>query len=142
MKEKYFVYKGKKYNSGTTIIIWWTCTFARTVMRTNATFIEHDADNERYIVEIYGKNYTYSEDHFYRVLCAVVDNNKVNVSKTPKEHTFSDELSIDGLLIAWIWYIFIMAVGIIFYDRIAIWILASVIFFNYRKKKLKEAGYK
>lgn len=142
MKEKYFVYKGKKYNSGTTIIIWWTCTFARTVIRTNATFIEHDADNERYIVEIYGKNYTYSEDHFYRVLCTVVDNNKVNVSKAPKEHTFSDELSIDGLLIAWIWYIFIMAVGIIFYDRIAIWILASVIFFNYRKKKLKEAGYK
>lgn len=142
MKEKYFIYNGKKYYSGTNIIIWWTCTFTKSVMRANAAFIEHDLSNGQYVVEIYGKQYFYSEDHFYKVLCSVIDNSKVNVSKTPKPHTFTDELNIDGLLIAWIWYIFIMAVGVIFYDRIAIWIFASVVFFNYRNNKLKEAGYK
>ena len=62
--------------------------------------------------------------------------------QSQKSHTFSDELNIDGLLIAWIWYVFIMVVGSIFYDRIGIWIITSVIFFSYRNKKLKEAGYK
>lgn len=142
MKEKYFVYKGKKYNSGTIIIIRWGCTFSRTVMNAQATFIEHDLLNDQYVVEVYGKEHLYSEKQFYSVLCMVVANNKVDTAKEPKEYKIRNELSIDGLLIAWIWYIFIMVVGAIFYDRIGIWILASVIFFNYRNKKLKEAGYK
>lgn len=142
MKEKYFIYKDKRYPSGTIINIWWVCTFTKSVMRANATFIEHNVDTDQYIVEVYGKREAYEKKHFYNALCCVVENHPVNVPKSPKQHTFVNELGIDGLLIAWIWYIFIMVVGVIFYDRIGIWILASVIFFNYRKKKLKEAGYK
>jgi hypothetical protein len=63
-------------------------------------------------------------------------------SNTPKQRTLKDELNIDGLLIAWIWYIFIMVIGTIFKGNIAIWIFTSIIFFNYRNKKLREAGYK
>lgn len=142
MKEKYFIYKGKRYNSGTTIVIWWTCSYIKSVMRTSATFVEHDLSNDQYVVDIYGKKYFYSKDHFFSVLCTVVDKEETNAPKAAKSHTFTDELNIDGLLIAWIWYVFIMAIGVIFYDRIGIWILASVVFFNYRNKKLKEAGYK
>lgn len=142
MKENYFIYKGNKYNSGTMIIIRYACNISRTIINTQATFIEHDLKNQRYVVEIYGKQYFYSEEQFYSVLCTIVDNNKNKVYEELKECNFRDELSIDGLLIAWIWYIFIMLVGVIFYDRMGIWILASLIFFKYRNKKLKEAGYK
>lgn len=142
MKENYFIYKGKQYNSGTIIVIRWFCYISCSMINTRATFIEHDLSNDQYVVEVYGEQYFYSEERFYNILCSVVDNNIVNVPKVPKECKFSDELNIDGLLIAWTWYIFIMVVGIIFYDRIGIWILASAIFFNYRNKKLKEAGYK
>mgnify|MGYP003292042507 CR=1 FL=1 len=51
-------------------------------------------------------------------------------------------VNIDGLFIAWIWYIAIMLILFIFYDRLVGWIAVSIIFFNYRNKKLREAGFK
>jgi hypothetical protein len=68
--------------------------------------------------------------------------NKWGYAQENKKHTLTEELSVEGLFIAWIWYIFIMVVAIIFNARIGIWLLASIIFFNYRNKKLKEAGFK
>ena len=56
--------------------------------------------------------------------------------------TLGEEMNVPDLGLAWIWYIIIMAVSFIFTDRLFIWVIASVIFFNYRKKKLREAGYK
>lgn len=145
MRQNYFIYKGKRYDFGTVVVIKWCNNITRTVLNTRATFIDYNTENKEYTVEIYGNKYVYTEDEFFKVLCSIVDTDneiKMNVRKEVKHHTFTDELKIDGLLIAWIWYIFIMAVGVIFYDRIGIWILASVMFFNYRNKKLKEAGFK
>lgn len=145
MRQNYFVYNGKRYNSGTIVVIAWCNNITYTVSKTRATFICYNTESKEYTVEIYGNQYVYAEDRFFKVLHYVVDANAEtnrNIRKEPKSHTFADELNIDGLLIAWIWYVFIMAVGVIFYDRIGIWILASVIFFSYRNKKLKEAGYK
>ena len=145
MKQKYFIYDGKRYNSGTIVVIKWCNNITHTVINASATFIDYDTENKEYTVEIYGNKHVYTEDNFLKVFCYIVDDNVVsnrNTSHVSEQHTFTDELNIDGLFIAWIWYVFIMAVGVIFYDRIAIWILASIIFFNYRKKKLKEAGYK
>ena len=53
-----------------------------------------------------------------------------------------DELRIDALCIAWVWYIFIMVIGTIFYDRLMIWGFATFVFGLYRDEKLKEAGLK
>lgn len=145
MRQNYFVYNGKRYNSGTIIVIKWCNNITRTVLNTRATFIDYNTERKEYTVEVYGNKYVYTEDKFLKVLCNVVDaDDKINgnIQSEQKRYTFTDELNIDGLLIAWIWYIFIMVVGIIFHDRIGIWILTSVIFFNYRDKKLKEVGYK
>ena len=145
MRQNYFVYNGKRYNFGTIVVIKWCSNITHTVINARATFIDYNTESKEYTVEIYGNKYVYTEDKFFKVLCYVVDDDveiNKNIRREPKSHTFTDELNIDGLLIAWIWYIFIMAVGVIFYDRIGIWILTSVIFFNYRNKKLKEAGYK
>lgn len=143
--QNYFIYNGKKYRTGTIIVIKWCDPLTKRVFNTKATFVGYNMVNKEYTVEIYGNKYTYAEDKFFKVFCYIVDiDEKTNrdIRREPKSHTFTDELNIDGLLIAWIWYIFIMVVGVIFYDRIGIWILASVVFFNYRNEKLKEAGYK
>lgn len=55
-----------------------------------------------------------------------------------KHVSFKEELLISGMLYAWLWYIVIMAVGSIFYNRIAIWIITTGVFIGYRKRKIKD----
>jgi hypothetical protein len=146
MKQTYFVYNDKRYDIGTIIILYRFDIYSRRVCRTKAKFVWYDAELKRYSVEIYGKEYIYEEESFKKDFLGIYEPHKTSAvmqaSTNHKTYTFSDELNIDGLLIAWIWYVFIMVVAIIFYARIGIWILASIIFFDYRNKKLKEAGYK
>ena len=143
MKQNYFVYNGKQYNTGEIVTIRFFNHKTKKMCNAKAIFLHYDTDKKEYVVEIYGNEHSYTEDRFYKSLCNLED---VHTSKearaAPIHHTFADELNIDSLLIAWIWYIFVIAVAVIFYDRIVIWVLASVVFFNYRNQKLKEAGYK
>lgn len=145
MKQNYFVHNGNRYDSGTIVILSSFDIYSRRVCNMKYKFLYYDTETEEYNVEIYGKEEKYKKERFNKDFICIYDPNirHIRENKQPeKTHTFTDELNIDGLLIAWLWYVFIMAVGVIFYDRIGIWILASVIFFRYRNKKLKEAGYK
>ena len=145
MKQNYFIYDGKQYNKGDKIIINFFDVRAGKSYMANAKFLYYDSITAEYHIEVYGKEYVYAKNDFYKNLRNTISSHAPTVNAYDincKKHTFVNELSVDGMLIAWIWYVFIMAVGVIFYDRIGIWILASVIFFNYRNKKLKEAGYK
>jgi hypothetical protein len=118
---------------------------SRRVCDVKAKFLCYDNETKIYVVEIYGKEYVYTREDFYDNFLGVYEQkNKIarEFKETSVKHTILDELNIDGLFIAWAWYIFIMVIAALFYDRIGIWILASIIFFVYRNKKLKEAGYK
>ena len=53
-----------------------------------------------------------------------------------------DPKYIDNIVSAWIWYIFLMGITLIFNGSLAYWTVISIIFFMHRNKKLKEAGYK
>ena len=145
MKQNYFVHNNKRHESGTIIVLSRFDIYSKRVCDTKAKFLYYDTEMNEYTVEIYGKECAYTEKFFYDNLIKIYDPNKPIVNTqvvNTKTHTFSDELNIDGLFIAWMWYVFIMVVGVIFHDRVGIWVLASVVFFNYRNKKLKEAGYK
>lgn len=145
MLQHYFVYNGKQYEHGTVIIISSFDVYSRRVCNMKAKFLYYNAESNEYAIEIYGKEYKYNAERFNKDFVRVYepDIKDMNLHNQQKQvHKFSDELNIDSLLIAWVWYIFIMIVGVIFYDRIIIWILTSVLFFSYRNKKLKEAGYK
>lgn len=141
MKQNYFVYKDRQYNAGDLVPFrFFDCRVGKSY-ETKVKFLYYNTETKEYFVEVYGKEYSYAENIFYKNMCGTTSP-RAPAASSNNQHTFSDELNIDGLLIAWIWYVFIMAVGVIFYDRIGIWILTSIIFFNYRNKKLKEAGYK
>lgn len=141
MKRDYVVYKGKRYNSGDTInILWYKYGYSN---KSNhiATFVDCDEEKDEYRFIVDGLTYCFNKDRFYRTIRNEEIRNEINKT-APHKATFSEELNIDGLFLAWIWYVFIMFVAIIFYDRVGIWIISSIVFFSYRNRKLKEAGYK
>lgn len=142
---EYFVYNGKKYDAGTVV------TINRKGYEEDVTF--YYVANGIYIFRAYGsgEHIMYSPDTLAQVIVAItnkIDNNFLNwkidherLCRKP-QYSFSAELRIDVLFLAWICYIITMVIAIIFKDCIGIWCLASYIFFSYRNKKLKEAGYK
>lgn len=142
MKKDYFDYNGKRYHSGDTIDILWYTNGYKNLRRHIGVFLDCDEEKDEYNFIVNGINYCYNKQRFYRMLYdKTAYLNKKN-NKSIKDVTLKDEFNIDGLFIAWIWYIFIMGISIIFNIRVVIWIIASYIFFDYRKTKLKEAGYK
>lgn len=150
MEQNYFIYNGRRYGAGTTIKV-------KNYNYTGNKDCEQEAIfdrvvNNKFVIRIGDKRYVYPKDMFYKILLEVDENidsqysNKMETYQSSqnvnKKIKLTDEFKIDGLFIAWVWYIFIMAVATIFYSRIGIWILASIVFFSYRNKKLREAGYK
>ena len=64
---------------------------------------------------------------------------KVVCHNIPTEQQRKD-CDIDGMFLGWVWYIFLMAVSIIFKSAILLWVIISVVFFNWRAKKIKKEG--
>ena len=149
MKEYHFSYNGKLYNTGTVVIIKSFNRFGNPCTK-EVSFMYQDVERERVIFKTEGVICHYPKDQFYNVLIAVADNidNQVvgevkqRIQKENTGPTVQDELNIDGLFIAWVWYIIIMVVSGLFNDRILAWTGASIIFFHYRKEKLRKAGFK
>lgn len=145
MKQDYFVYNNIRYEAGTIVLLSRFDLIAKRLCNVKAEFLYYDNELNEYYFDIYGKTYPYTEEHFKIAFRGIYNPNAIKEKKeanTNNTQTFEGELNIDGMFIAWIWYIFIMAVAVIFYDRIGIWILASIVFFYYRSNKLKEAGRK
>ena len=135
----YFIYNNNKYAYGTIILLKRFDYILNDHYPYEATFCFHVVDKDQYVCKIKNMYCYYTSTEFYNKLIEVTNktddeyisfiNKRFNVRKK--------ELSNDGMLIAWIWYVFIMAIAIIFKDMVSIWILASIIFFSYRKNKLK-----
>lgn len=141
MKQDHVICKGKKYNSGDVINILWYTHGNRNAFKHTGVFLDCDEEKDEYRLIIDGTTYSFNKKWFNSTVY-----DKINTSQyennTKNNATFKDELKIDGLFIAWVWYVFIMLLAIIFKDCMAIWIITSVIFFSYRNRKLREAGYK
>lgn len=149
MKEYHFYYNGKQYNTGTIVVIKSSNRFGDSCVK-QVSFMYQDLERERVVFKTEGVTCHYPKSQFYNALIDVIDNVdtqatedvKRNIQKENVGPTIQNELSIDGLFIAWIWYIIIMVVSVLLNDRILAWVGASIIFFNYRKEKLRKAGFK
>ena len=145
MKQNYFIHDGTKYETGTLIVINYFSYIAGRCYDETGKFLYYDTEEQQYYVEIIGKPYSFSEESFrksFRRIRGEIVYHSVHVDKTPPKRTFSDELKIRDLKIAWVLYVFAMLISVVFYDRLLAWALVSIIFFTYRHKKLKEYGYK
>lgn len=127
-----FIVDGKTYCTGTVFII------ENRGKQVEASFICYDVEHELFLYKI-GKctwmsHDKYFNDHFIAVTDRIDPNIHMPVEKKMKDS------QIEGLFFGWIWYIFLMAVSVIFKDAIGLWILFSVVFFSWRHKKIKKEG--
>jgi hypothetical protein len=140
MTQNYFIYNGTTYRTGDIVKVLWYSVYAPTPKVKEAVFVSCDPEKDEYNFKVDEKMYCYTQ----KLFCHMIYQNTERPNMQNKTHlqsrTFVDELNMDGMLIAWIWYVFIMAIGVIFNDRIVLWIAASIIFFNYRNNKLKNGG--
>lgn len=128
MRQDYFTCNGKRYHTGTIVVI----------ANRKMTFLYFNTDNNRFAFKNGECVSQYSSEYLGKhpiTICSEVDGTvKLPVLRKKRE------LSIDGMLLGWMWYIFIMGLAVIFNDRIGIWILASWIFFSWRKNKIEKEG--
>lgn len=133
----YFVYNGKQYYTGTIFIV------NEHSKQIEAIFICYNMDTKKYIYKtknktIDGCKWMVYEKYFYNHLVSVTD--KIdNTAHMPFVKQFKDS-QINGLFLGWMWYIFLLIISVIFKDAIGLWILWSVVFFSWRKKKIKKEG--
>lgn len=132
MKQNYFIVNGTKYYTGTVFIV------KHIGEPAEATFICYDTERKRYVYKVKACTCHVDPKGFQRTFISVTDKQDheahMPITKTKKD------FEIDGLFIGWMWYIFLMAISTIFYDRIGLWIFISVVFFSWRKKKIEEEG--
>ena len=137
-KRSYFYYNGNNYYAGTKMLVKdWNGDAPIEV-----TFKCHNVDSNDYVyTNMYGGDILMSSDLFYSRIIKIIEQkdlttlvNELEASGAFDQNTIKDS-QIDGLLLGWIWYIFLMAISTIFNDRIGLWILISIVFFGWRNAK-------
>jgi hypothetical protein len=135
-----FDYNGKRYSAGT-------------IVKINGNRGKKGKDIfECYIPEkkwykLYYSGW-YPEDSFYSTVTEItnevdekyLENKKAAILET--KLTFSKEINIDGLGLAWLWYAFLMAISFIFNGFLIYWAVWTCLFFIYRICKLAQYGYR
>lgn len=125
----YFVYNGQKYYTGTVV-----------KLRSGKTgsFICRIAERDWSVFRVDGSRMVIPSEHIQSTIVSITDQVNKNVHM-PVQKTFKDS-EIDGLALGWVWYIFLMAISTLFKGNVCFWIAISILFFAWRKKKIKEEG--
>ena len=132
MQRNYIVVHGAKYYTGSVFII----NFRKKMQR--AVFVCYIPETNKIRCKISGSFWFINANDFNNRLVEITNevDRSVHMPIIRKKH----DMEIDGLFLGWMWYVFLMAISTIFYDRIGLWIFISIVFFSWRAKKLKEEG--
>ena len=85
-----------------------------------------------------GTRWTLTEKMLHNSLKEIT-NQRDNSVHMPRLVKLPDKY-IDGLTFGWMWYIFLMAISILFKDAIGLLVFISYVFFSWRHKKIKKEG--
>ena len=132
MYQDYFIVNGEKYYTGTVFLV------KDLGNQVEATFICYDTERHHYVYKIKDCRMRSPDKIFWNTFIAVTD--KINSAAHPPVTCVKRDRDISGLFIGWVWYVFLMAISTIFKDAIGLWIFISIVFFNWRSKKIKEEG--
>ena len=132
MAQNYIDINGTKYYTGSVFIL------NHMGKHAEATFVYCNSDHNYYFFKINGKDCGMSGEAFNANLVEITNKFNTNVRMPIRKR--KNEFEIDGMLIGWAWYIFLMAISFIFKDAFILWILITVIFFAWRAKKIKKDG--
>lgn len=126
-----FYYKGKEYGKDTKIIYNGVCNLnGEKVHLNNETLILRYFEGAHVCFEYKNKMYkSYVGDFFP----CIVDVTNESPKLTKKEVVWTD-----GMVTATLWYVVVMIGAIFMYDRISIWIIATIVWRGYMKKNKIE----
>lgn len=140
MRVGYFMYNGKRYESGAKFLF---------NGGNVGTFLWEDYDSG-YISYVYtpipncynvfpspSKVIQKRKDFWNNFESVVVEMD--NRIKPPVLRQRPD-FQIDNMDVGWAWYITLMLISTIFHERIGLWALFTAIFFTWRSKKIKKEG--
>lgn len=140
--QNYFINKDTKYYTGTCVVV------KHGGDKCDASFIcvikpvEGSANKEpHYVFQLKGPKYHYQltltiEDLRERLITVYTDVKDPYVRCPTTYHPKDSQ--IDGLPLAWSWYIFLMVITTVFKGQIIAWIFYSIVFFRYRSKKVNS----
>lgn len=140
MDQNFFIHDGVKYLSGAQIKIL-KPPYNDPIFSDLAYFVYYNVEYDTvwYKMAFTGQNRGCPMKNFLEMFGGATG--KVDPSIHPPQVKQLKDSQIPGLMLGWIWYIVIMAVGVIFKEAIGIWIIASIVFFNWRKKKIEKEGH-
>ena len=133
MFQDYFILDGKKYYTGTIFIV------KDNFEESEATFVCYDTERQMYVYKLEHVMCHVYQERFYNCIVRVTNNVDNNVH-FPETKTLPDKC-INGLLLGWLWYIFLMVIATIFKGNVILWIIISCVFFDWRKKKVEKEGH-
>ena len=133
MPVEYFLrYQGKCYDVGTKLKF----TFYGTTQEGTIELISH---NHVYIRTTNGTILQLSKTlPLDNAIIEIID--PVYCEEPQQQHQVNSGVipSINDVFVGWVWYLVIMVVGVIFKDRWAIWIFATIIFFTWKNGGIKK----
>ena len=148
-KQYYFMYHGRRVEPGTILKIKPWCGVEEVI------FEWYVPESDIYVLKYFNSRNVHGMtgvgmhgEEFRRLLISptnkmdkwVVQSYQMRMENN--KLTFIKELQVDGMLIAWLWYVVLMVVTLIFNGFYLYWAFISFCFFVYRYGKLKEEGYK
>ena len=150
MKQWYFDYNGKRYQTGQVILIKGYDSLTHEPIAKEAVFVWYEPNSGRYEYKKIGNMYgsvveparTF-EDQLIGVVegrleMQYVDREFNEWYQRNKKLTFAEELEVKGMLGAWTTYIFAMLLSLVCMQWFFGWIISSLVFFTYRHNKLEE----
>lgn len=140
MYQDYFEYDGVQYPSGTQIKL--LKTMYNGQVNTELAYFMYVNKKSGTVwcqMAYTGQNRGCSMDKFMAQFGGVTG--KIDPSIHPPQCKQLKDSQIPGMMLGWLWYIVIMAVAVIFKEAIGIWVIASIVFLNWRKNKIEKEGY-
>ena len=146
MHRNYFVYGGQKYYYGTQIVVLKQDHITGRMVEADAKFMYYDTAKEQYAFKIKNCVVVQDKKYFDKIFVGIGDSvideakfkellSKADLSQFDQKK-FVDELKIDGLCLALVWYIFIMIISSLFEARLGLWALSTIVFLIYRHTKI------
>lgn len=136
--QNYFINNDKKYYTGTCVVI------KHGGDKCDASFlcVNKAGKEPTYVFKLKGPKYYYRlhlniEDLRKRLITVYTDVKDPYV-RCPTTCHLKDS-QIDGLSLAWAWYIFLMVITTVFKGQIIAWIFYSIVFFRYRSRKINAS---
>lgn len=134
----YFMCNGKKYYTGTIIKVRDYGEVVDAVFICSRYWEDSKLPVFTYKLCANGQMRTASITPFSKALVAVT--NKIDKSINIPETKRMKDSEINGMMLGWMWYVFLMAIATIFNGNIVFWILISVVFFRWRANKIQKGG--